>query len=67
MGLISIVVAAGTLQKEGDALIAELGGRIEAEIWLKESLTKFNPWPGDLGVLMEQGVGTVAAWGARNK
>ena len=67
MGLISTVVAAGTLQKEGDALIAELGGRLEAEIWLKESLVKFNPWPGNLDELMEQGVGTVAAWGARNK
>ena len=67
MGLISAVVASGTLQKEGDALIAELGERLEAEIWLKESLAKFNPWPGDLDGLMEQGVGTVFAWGARNK
>jgi enoyl-CoA hydratase/carnithine racemase len=67
MGLISAVVPAGSLQQEGDALIAELAGRIEAEIWLKDSLAKFNPWPGDLDSLMEQGVGTVAAWGARNK
>lgn len=67
MGLVSAVVPSGMLQKEGDALIAELGGRIEAEIWLKESLAKFEPWPGDLDALMEQGVGTVFAWGARNK
>ncbi|HXP94474.1 MAG TPA: enoyl-CoA hydratase/isomerase family protein [Candidatus Binatia bacterium] len=67
MGLISDVVEPGTLHAAGDALIGELAARIEAEIWLKESLAKFNPWQGDLDTLMEQGVGTVFAWGARNK
>lgn len=67
MGLVSEVVAPGTLQQSGVALIGSLAGRIEAEIWLKESLTRFTPWPDDLDKLMEEGVGTVFAWSARNK
>jgi enoyl-CoA hydratase/carnithine racemase len=67
MGLISKVVAPGTLRSAGDRLVGELAGRIEAEIWLKESIGRFNPWPGDLDTLMEEGVGTVFAWAARNK
>jgi enoyl-CoA hydratase len=67
MGLISTVVAPGTLKSAGEKLVGELAGRIEAEIWLKESLAKFTPWTADLDALMEQGVGTVFAWSARNK
>jgi enoyl-CoA hydratase/carnithine racemase len=67
MGLISKVVAKGTLGKAGDELIASMAGRLEAEIWLKEGIAKFNPWPGEIDSLMQQGVETVFAWGARNK
>lgn len=67
MGLISDVVSPGTLQSTGDALIGHLANRIEAEIWLKESIATFNPWPGNIESLMRAGVETVFAWGARNK
>jgi len=67
MGLISEVVSPGTMQQTGAALIGSLAGRIEAEIWLKETLTRFTPWPGNLEQLMEEGVGTVFAWSARDK
>lgn len=67
MGLISDVLAPGTLQQAGAALIGSLAGRIEAEIWLKETLATFTPWTADLDGLMEEGVGTVFAWSARNK
>lgn len=67
MGLISSVLAPGTLKSAGEKLIADLAGRLEAELWLKESLAKFTPWSADIDTLMEQGVGTVFAWSARNK
>jgi enoyl-CoA hydratase len=67
MGLISAVVAPGTLASAGEKLVEELASRIEAEIWLKESLAAFTPWPASLDELMERGLGTVFAWSARNK
>lgn len=67
MGLVSNVVAPGTLDRAGAELIGHLGGRLEAEMWLKESIETFSPWTGNLDALMQRGVETVFAWGARNK
>lgn len=67
MGLLSDVVPPGTLETAGAALIGHLSSRIEAEIWLKETIAAFAPWPGSLEQAMNQGVQTVFAWGARNK
>lgn len=67
MGLISEVVEPGALGRAGNALIDHLCERLEAEIWLKETLTTFTPWSGDLAGLMQDGVQTVFAWAGRNK
>jgi methylglutaconyl-CoA hydratase len=67
MGLISFVVGPESLDDEGTALIAHMGGKIEAELAMKVTLAEFQPKLADLEADMKRGVGAVVRWANRPK